>query len=95
MNAIRRKEQLKFIDTGIDINVNMMSSPYVNHDQLIRSLDKELAKRYKTALHDMVGIKKEEERIKQAKAKGLTGDSDVDQMLKMHKILTKLGYIKP
>ena len=94
MNAIKRREQLKSIDAGIDINTNMMSSPYIDHNQILRNLDKELNKRYRVALHDVIGIKKEEQRIREAKAKGLTGDSDIDQLLKMHKILNKLGYIK-
>ena len=58
------------------------------------SINELVQKRFYLQLQDFNAINELEEKRKDIERKGLTGDRDVDNAIKLYKLLSKIGYIK-
>lgn len=93
LNALKRKQYQHDIDTSIDIDLSILP---ISKDvkTIINDINAKVEKRNDLYSHDLNAIITRQEKLRKLKEQGLTGDSDVDRLIKMHRILNKLGYIK-
>lgn len=94
--ALCRNHSLDVIDTNISmINSSLpLVTTQSDLDKKIKTVNDLLQRKEHIKVQDFFGLKNLDNKKSKAIAEGLTGDTSIDKLLRLHKLLSKYDIIK-
>ena len=91
-NAIKREHQSHVLERSIDLAVSVYPLAK-SGDKVLDNINNSLQDIYNLTTNNPRELEQKLTKKNKALKNGLTGDEGVDNLIRLHKLLTKLGYI--